>query len=182
MLRQHGATLIELVVTIVIVSIALITLITLTSQSEGRSVDPMIQEQAVAVAQAYLEEITQKSYCDPDVASDCAAACTSSACGLATCTVAEGPANRDLFDDVCDYDGLSDSGAKDQNGADLFSPSSPELGSYNVSVQVVDSGFSLGPAGAPQSAASGAVVRIDVTVSHAALPDDIRLTGFRTRY
>ena len=91
--------------------------------------------------------------------------------------MAEGPANRHLFDDVCDYDGLSDSGAKDQNGDDL----SPELGSYNISVQVVDSGFSLGPAGAPQSAGSGAVVRVDVTVSHSALPDDIRLTGFRTR-
>ncbi|TAJ92184.1 MAG: pilus assembly protein MshD [Gammaproteobacteria bacterium] len=174
---SRGATLIELIVTIVIVSIALITLITLTSQSEGRSVDPMIHEQAVAVAQAYMEEVTQKSYCDPDVATDCATACTSSACGLATCTVAEGPANRDQFDDVCDYDGLSDSGAKDQDGNALSG-----LGSYNVNVQVVDSVFSLGPAGAPLSAASGAAVRIDVTVSHDALADDIRLTGFRTRY
>ena len=177
MLRSSpGATLIELVITIAIVSIALVTLINLTSQLAGRSVDPMIQEQATAVAEAYLEEIAQKSYCDPDVAADCVSACVSSACGLASCTVAEGPANRDQFDDVCDYDGLSDSGAKDQNGIAVAG-----LGSYNISIQVVDSGFSMGPTGAPLNANNGEVVRIDVTVSHAAMPDDIRLTGFRTR-
>ena len=173
----RGATLIELVITIAIVSIALVTLITLTSQSTGRSMDPMLQEQATAVAESYLDEITQKSYCDPDVATDCVAACVSSACGLAACTVAEGPANRDLFDDVCDYDGLSDSGAKDQNGIALAG-----LGSYNVSVQVVDSGFSMGPAGAPLNANNGEVVRIDVTVSHSAMPDNVQITGFRTRF
>ena len=56
----RGATLIELVITIAIVSIALVTLITLTSQSTGRSMDPMLQEQATAVAESYLDEITQK--------------------------------------------------------------------------------------------------------------------------
>ena len=178
MLRSSpGATLIELVITIAIVSIALVTLINLTSQLAGRSVDPMIQEQATAVAESYMDEITQKGYCDPDVAADCVAACVSSACGLAACTVAEGPANRDQFDDVCDYDGLSDSGAKDQNGIAVAG-----LGSYNISIQVVDSGFSMGPTGAPLNANNGEVVRIDVTVSHSSLPDNVQISGFRTRF
>lgn len=176
--KVRGTTLIELVTTIVIVSIAVVTLIAVTSRSSSRSVDPMIQEQAVAIAQSYLEEIVQKGFCDPDVATDCVAACAGAgACGNAACTVPEGPANRAIFDDVCDYDGLNNNGAVDQNGAAV-----PGLGQYNVSVTVNDNGVTIGPAGAPLNSNNGEVVRIDVAVSHPAMQNSVRVSGFRANF
>ena len=186
MLKQAGATIIELVVTIVVVSIVVITLMVLTSQSIGRSVDPMLQEQASAIAQAYLEEITQKSFCDPDfdVDSDpatplaCPADCTSSVCGATCRNGALGSAteaSRDLYDDVCDYDGLSDAGAIDQTGP----PPVSGLEQYVVSVDIVDDG-SASLNGLIGSA--GEAARIDVTVSHPAMPDNVQMSGFRANY
>lgn len=185
MLRQHGATLVELVVSIVIVSIVVITLMVLTSQTLGRSVDPMIQEQANAIARAYLEEITQKSFCDPgfdvdgDPATplDCRTDCVTSICG-GTCRNpglgSQTEAARDLYDDICDYDGLSNSGAIDQTGSAV-----PGLGQYGISVQIVDDNtVSLNGL----TGDTGRAARIDVTVSHPGMSNDVRVSGFRASY
>lgn len=173
--NSRGTTLIELVMTIVIVSIAVVTLLAITSQTSERSVDPMIQQQATAIAQSYLEEIVQKSFCDPDVAADCVVACAGAgACGNAVCTVAEGAANRNIFDDVCDYDGLANNGAIDQTGALI-----PGLGLYNVNVQVVDN-ISVDLNGLTGD--QGQVVRIDVTVTHPAMQDSIMISGVRVNF
>ena len=186
MLSQRGATIIELVVTIVVVSILVVTLMVLSSQSVGRSVDPMIQEQASAVAQAYLEEITQKSFCDPDFDVDsnpatplnCPADCTSSICGGTCRNPALGSdieAGRSLYDDICDYDGLNDTGAIDQTGP----PPVSGLEQYSISVDIVDDATAVlnGLTGN-----AGQAARIDVTVSHPAMPDDVRMSGFRANY
>ena len=173
-LRTAGATLIELVATITIVAIALVTLIALTSRSTRHSVDPMIQEQAVAVAQAYLEEILQKGFCDPDVASDCVAACSGAgACGNAACTASEG-GNRGQYDDVCDYRNLPDSLVRDQSGAQITA-----LKQYSVTVSVTDDNTAVlnGLTGN-----AGQVLRIDVDVTHPAMGNTVELTGFRTNY
>ena len=173
-LRASGATLIELVAAVTIISIALVALIALTSRSTQHSADPMIREQAVAVAQAYLEEITQKGFCDPDVATDCVAACSGSgACGNAACTVSEG-GNRALYDDVCDYNSLPDTRVRDQNGSLI-----PQLNQYNVTVQVIDDN-TANLNGLTGNA--GQVVRIDVDVTHPAMESTVRLSSFRTNY
>jgi MSHA pilin protein MshD len=185
MLKQRGATLVELVVSIVIVSIVVITLMVLTSQSMGRSVDPMIQEQASAIARAYLEEITQKSFCDPDfdvdsdpaTPLDCPTDCVTSVCG-GTCRNpglgSQTEAARDLYDDICDYDGLSNSGAIDQTGSPVAG-----LSQYTISVQIVDdSTVSLNGL----TGDAGETARMDVTVSHPAMNDDVRMSGFRANY
>ncbi|MCH7696228.1 MAG: type II secretion system protein [Proteobacteria bacterium] len=173
--NNRGVTLIELVMTIVIVSIAVVTLLAITSQTSERSVDPMIQQQAIAIGQSYLEEIVQKSFCDPDVAADCVVACAgASACGNAACTVAEGAANRNIYDDVCDYDGLTNNGAVDQTGAAI-----PGLGLYNINVQIVDNNtVNLNGLTGDQ----GQVVRIDVVVTHPAMQDNIRISGARVNF
>lgn len=184
MLSQRGATIIELVVTIVVVSILVVTLMVLSGQSVSRSVDPMIQQQASAVAQAYLEEITQKSFCDPDFDVDgnpatplnCPADCTSSICGGTCRNPALGSdieAGRSLYDDICDYDGLNDTGAIDQTGNPTGLPQ------YVISVDVVDDNTASlnGLTGD-----AGAAARIDVTVSHPAMPDNVRMSGFRANY
>jgi MSHA pilin protein MshD len=172
-LKPAGATLIELVAAVTIISIALVTLIALTSRSTQHSADPMIREQAVAVAQAYLEEITQKGFCDPDVATDCVAACSGSgACGNAACTVSEG-GNRALYDDVCDYNHLPDNLVRDQNGNKILD------NQYNISVKVVDDN-TVDLNGLMGNL--GQVVRVDVEVTHPAMENTVELTGFRTNY
>lgn len=173
-LKSAGATLIELVATITITAIALVTLIALTSRSTQRSADPMIREQATAVAQAYLEEITQKGFCDPDVAADCVTACSGSgACGNAACTVSEG-GNRGLYDDVCDYNNLPDNLVRDQTGSLI-----PQLDQYSVTVQVVDDNTAVLNG---LSGNAGQVVRIDVDVSNPAMQSPARLSGFRANF
>ena len=184
---MRGSTLIELVATIVIISIAVVVLMLLVSQSTGRSVDPMIQQQAAAAAQAYLEEIQQKRFCDPDwdpdgnpaTVTDCPAACVSSACnscrGVGAGWLTEA---RTTFDDVCDYSGLVDTGVRNQNGQ-LISG----LDQYTVNIAVSDdAAVVMGPAGSQLTGTNGGVVRIDITVSHPAMPDPVRLSGHKANF
>ncbi len=133
---QSGVTLVELVVSMMIVSIALGGVLMVFNQTVSRSADPMLQHQAIAIAEAYLEEILLRPYEDPDVI---------------------GGESRPNYDDIFDYHNLHDVGARNQNGA-----LAPGLGSYEVRVQVVAGDF--GPAGAQVPAADAA--RIEVTVSH----------------
>jgi MSHA pilin protein MshD len=109
--KQHGFSLIELVVTIVLVGFLVSGALLLIDQTTRSSADPMITQQAVGIAQSYMEEIMGQAYSDPG-----------------------GPAEagRATFDDVDDYNGLNDNGgAVDRTGAAI-----PGLGAYNVSVAV----------------------------------------------
>jgi MSHA pilin protein MshD len=151
-IQQRGATLVELVISIVIVSVAIAGVMLAYTRSVTASADPVILEQAVAVAEAYMEEITLKSFADPDGA--------------------DGEANRADFDDVDDYHGLADSGARNQ-----ISPTTVITGleKYNVGVTVV--------AEALHTAPSSAALRIDVTVTHADVASlGLTLTSYRTDY
>ncbi len=117
---QRGVTLIELIISIVILSVASTGILMVITQAASSSADPMLREQAVAIAQAYMEEILLQPLSDPDGAS--------------------GESARALFDDVWDYDGLNDStGAIDQNGDAVIG-----LEGYNINVDVEDSGIQLG--------------------------------------
>jgi MSHA pilin protein MshD len=135
MRRQAGTTLIELVIAIVIVSIAVSAVLMIFSMNVGQSADPMIRHQAVAIAEAYLEEISLKPFADPGGG--------------------DGEASRDLYDDVDDYHGLVNVGARNQFDAALAG-----LGDYTVSVTVTQSAL-------PSIAASDSYL-INVTVTHAA--------------
>ena len=112
--RQHGVTLVELLISIVVVSIAASAVLGVMSMTTARSADPMIRHQAAAIAEAYLEEILLKPLVDPD--------------GV------DGEAARSDFDDFDDYDGLSDAGAHDQFGTPMAG-----LGDYNIAVVVTPS-------------------------------------------
>ena len=140
---------IELVIAIVIVSIAVSSVLMALSMTVGYSADPMIRHQAIAIAEAYLEEIALKAFDDPD--------------GV------DGEANRTLYDDVDDYNGLVDVGARDQFNAALAG-----LGDYTVTVAVTASS-------ALPSIASTDLFLISVTITHAA---DINFTvsAYRANY
>ena len=149
MRRQAGTTLIELVISIVIISIAVSAVLMALSMTIAYSADPMIRHQAIAIAEAYLEEIALKAFDDPD--------------GV------DGEANRTLYDDVNDYNGLVDVGARDQFNAALAG-----LDDYTVTVAVTASS-------ALPSIASTDLFLISVTITHAA---DINFTvsAYRANY
>ncbi len=107
----RGATLVELLVSIVIVSIAAAAVLGVLTLNTGASADPMHRYQAAAVAEGYLEEIMLRSVDDPD--------------GVDAETA------RANFDDVDDYNGLLDNGAADQFGVPIAA-----LADYNVQVSV----------------------------------------------
>jgi len=115
--RYHGFTLIEIIVTIVVLSVAATAIMSMFTNTIRTSADPMIQQQALSIAEAYMEEILLKSFNDPDGG--------------------EAGETRSSYDDVDDYDGLNDVGAVDETGTAI-----PVLADYTVSVTVT-SGASL---------------------------------------
>lgn len=111
--KDQGFTLVELIISMVVVSIALGGVLMVMNYTVLHSADPMLQHQAVAIAESYLEEVLLHAYSDPDGTS--------------------GESLRRLFDDVDDYDGLTDAGARDQEGTAIAG-----LEAYTVSVDIAD--------------------------------------------
>jgi MSHA pilin protein MshD len=66
--RARGSSLVELIMFIVIIGIAVAGVLGAMSLSTRASADPLIQKQALAIAEAYLEEVLAMpfTYCDPD--------------------------------------------------------------------------------------------------------------------
>ena len=87
MKRQRGVTLVELMVSIVVIATAGIALVSTLSYLSSASGTTLRQAQAQALADAWLAQITGKSFTDPD--------------GV------DGEASYLLFDDVNDYIALS---------------------------------------------------------------------------
>ncbi len=71
---RSGITLAELVIAMAIISIGLVGALMVSHSTTRHSADPMIQKQALAVAEAYLEEILLQAYLDPDTVNVCPAA------------------------------------------------------------------------------------------------------------
>ena len=109
--KQRGMTLVEVVISIVVIAVAVGAVLGVLTSNVQRSADALVVSQAASIAQAYVEEISLKAFADPD--------------GI------DGESARVDFDDVDDYDGLVDAGAVDQFGNPM-----PGLGSYTIAVAV----------------------------------------------
>lgn len=113
---QRGVTLVELVVSIVIIGLAGAALVGSLSYLAGTGNTSMLQTQAQSIADAYLHEILGKAFVDPD---------------------ADGEASRDLYDDIDDYDGLSGPATDERGNA---------AGNFQVRVSVVQGTLGAIPA------------------------------------
>lgn len=60
--QQTGVTLIELILSMLIISIALLGVLSVINLTVSHSADPVVQHQAVAIAESYLEEILLQGY------------------------------------------------------------------------------------------------------------------------
>lgn len=169
--RQSGFTLIEVLVTIVVISIAATSIMGVYISTVKTSADPLIQQQAVAIAEAYLEEIQSKSFCEDAPAPMVAPPPRAIPVCASETGSSEASESRPTFNDIQDYnDPLVDGAVKDQNDLAIAG-----LSGYTVAVTVAAA--NLGSI----TLASGNAMRIDVTVSHAAI-DPITLSGFRANY
>lgn len=133
--RIAGVTLVELLVTIVILSIMVAAVISGIGMLVSRSADPLVTQKSLLLAQAYADEILTKRFADatplggiPPVT------------GAAACLV--GPESGEVrsgFDDVDDYDGVDDAPPLLQTGVGVSG-----YDDYRVTVAVACAGTALG--------------------------------------
>ena len=186
---EHGISLIELIVFIVIVGIAVAGVVGVLSMATRASADPLIQKQALAIAEALLEEVQLQpfTYCDPDDPQ--AATAQSAAVGATGCTEAGsvenlmaaettppyGPETRtsatNPYDNVNDYNSLPTMlGITDLTGAAI-----PGLGGYTATVSVANQAL------APVPASESLLITVTVT-GPTGTNTKVVLDGYRMRY
>jgi MSHA pilin protein MshD len=181
--KGTGLSLVEQIVFIAVVGVAVTGVILALNVSTRGSADPMVQKQALAIAEALLEEIQMQpfTYCDPD---DANAATATDTAGCASAVEAIGPEALDVpptgpaetragatrpFDNVNDYHGFSlGPGISDVTGTAITG-----LDAYSATVSVA--GQALGTI-----AASDALL-VTVTVTGPA-NTSVTLHGYRARY
>ena len=129
---QRGVALIEIIVAIVLISIMAAVVLSQTAASASGGSAAMVATEADSVANSYLELIAGRNFVDPD--------------GV------DGELLRANFDDVDDYDGVTDVGARDATGASIAG-----LSALTIRVSVRASGALAGVAAIDAK-------RIDVTV------------------
>ena len=170
--RQHGFTLIELTVFIVIVSVALAGVLTVLNVTAKSSADPMIRKQALAIAEALLEEVMLQpfTWCDPDDA-NAATATGYAGCSVATAAqntttakVGESRITAPLLDNVFDYNGEVINTNIAGGGSTLY------VANVTVAPALLNDILAV----------SDAALLITVTV--AAGSETIQLQGYRTRH
>ncbi|MDH5436271.1 MAG: prepilin-type N-terminal cleavage/methylation domain-containing protein [Gammaproteobacteria bacterium] len=152
-IKQHGLTLIELVISIVIISISLTGVLLIMNRTAVVSADPMIRSQVAAIAQSYMEEILLNAYTDPSQTETGGA---------------EAGETRSTYDDVTDYHNLLNNGCTavsaicplgacicNQNGIPV-----DKLKNYSIQISVTQDDMSFA------SKATVTAKRIDITTSH----------------
>jgi len=182
-----GFTLIELVLTIVLLGFSAIIIIPFFS-AITHSPDPVLREKAIALAQAMMDEITAKKWDERSPNGGNPPICTSESTGAAArpsldpgCSFpgigpvasgigldgeAAGANNRMLWDDVDDYNGVSEPVGGffyDQNGVVL--PGDLTGFTRNVAVNYIASNASPIDSSTPVSASATDTKRIVVTVT-----------------
>ena len=147
--RQSGVTFIELIISIIVISIGVAGILLVMNRNTSSSADPMIRHQSIAIAEAYLDEVLAKSFADPG-----------------------GPpeTGRADWDDINDYVGLMNVGARDQNDNLITG-----LTNYTVAVTVL--GESLGPLAGTIAVTDSSRITVTVTAPNGAITT---LSGYRT--
>jgi MSHA pilin protein MshD len=153
--RHQGATLVELVMTIVIISIAIAGVIGAFALITGRSADPLNQSRAVALSQLYMDEILAQKFADGSPVGGGEVNSANADCGAAIGRddVTE---TRSTYNDVDDYDELSSAAPENSEEDPLTGYSG-----FVVSVSVVCAGTDTDVGFANDYEAK----RIDITIT-----------------
>ena len=139
-----GMTLLEMVISIVVLGIALTTVTRLLSQGAARGAYTYDETKAIELAESLAGEIRSKRYDESSPVSGVppcdgvsgASACTASASLGLEAGEAASPYTRVNFDDVDDYDGV-DEGSGSATGHDLLDVAGNQRSGYqNFRVQI----------------------------------------------
>ncbi len=152
--RQHGFTLIELIIFIVVVGAGLAGILQVIQTTVARSADPVVAKQALALADSILGEVVQKGF-DKTVVSPLT--------GVATCSGSG--TTRNTYDCVDDYNGKTKT---------LFSDWPATLSAYDVTI-VVGAAANLG------GTTTTLTKKVTVTVSRGT-DVSVTLMGYRSNY
>jgi len=181
---ECGLSLVELIVSMVVVSVGVAGILLALDTSVRGSVNPIVQKQALAIAEALLEEIQLMpfTYCDPDDAVAETAEDTGD-CGVAEAIGPEAGEARNPgilqtpFDNVNDYQGFQLlSGIIDMTDAAI-----PGLEAYQATVTVAQQGIPAIITPAVPAIPPDEALLITVTVTGPGNAS-VRLDGYRTRY
>ncbi len=152
--RSSGLTIVEVVVTIVILAIALVSVASIVRLGTQSGADVMLQTRSIALGQAYLDEIMGRRFdersaasgldpCfglvsldDPDPARPCTELASFGPDGIEDST----PCEREAFDDVDDYHGLLEGDGETCPIRDAEGDVRSEYDNFNVAVDVRYSG------------------------------------------
>lgn len=196
---QSGLTLVEMIVTIVVLAIAIVSISQMLQSGIGRSSDVLIQLRTVSLAQAYLDEILSKRFDE-----------NSRNRGIPPCRGSTGPLNRrcsketgafppqpELFgedgsetratyDDVDDYHLLNEGFG---TGNDLEdAEGNPRLGYENYTVNVNVRYINVGGGEEGSFNVNNELddefdaKLITVTISHASLPRDFVYAAYKSNF
>ncbi len=203
-LTTGGLTLIELVITIVLLSIALVAITNMLYGGLGRSSDTLLELRTAALGQSYLDEILGKKF-DENSANGGVPPCRAGGPTAQQCSVEvacplvagtptnppefgpDGMEEREDYDDVDDYHCL-------QEGADYGSDLEDSTGTartgydnYSVSIEVRY--INLGSAEEEENLSSGAELDdqydakvITVTIGHAQLNSDFVYSAYKANF
>ncbi|KPQ28016.1 MAG: MSHA pilin protein MshD [Marinobacter excellens HL-55] len=146
---QQGATLVELVMTIVIISIAIAGVVGAFALIIGRSAEPLNQTRAVALSQLYMDEILSKSFAHGSPVGGGAVDADDADCSN------PGPdgETRRTFNDVDDYHNPTNAPPENSEQESL-----PGYNNFQVSISVACAGTEVG-------LSNHEAKRIDITVT-----------------
>jgi len=188
--RQRGVSLIELILTMVVLGIAAAGVLLVLNMSAKNTADPVRRKQGMLIAEGLLEEVelARMTWCDPADAhvltatsstvgaalTDCASASTAEAMGPELVA-----GNTRPYDNVNDYSGLTTT--VDASGT-AFGGGTGSMSGYSATVAITSSD-KLGPAAAiiDGTAAPLGLLRITVTVTYSP-GESVVLEGYRARY
>lgn len=179
--RQAGISFVELIMFIIVVSVGIVGVLSVINYNTSKSADPLIQKQALAIAESLLEEIEMQpfSFCDPDDAGAEEATAPSTAGGCAVIEVL-GPEGAETRTNVnAPYDNVNDYVTPDGKETEITIVDVSDgseisaLANYKAYVTITSPGIGTVPVEDS--------LRIDVRVTGPA-GVEVKLTGYRLRY
>lgn len=153
---QKGVTLVELVISIIIMSIAMVALMNAFSLSMSSSADPLWRNKTLKLAQLYLDEILAKNYDDSTPIGGVPVLATPDCTGLGK----DGSEDREDFNDVDDYHSITDEVPKS-----IIAALDNSYTAYRVSVEVTCVGKQVGAVNAGNALHNDHAKKITVTIT-----------------
>jgi MSHA pilin protein MshD len=183
---QGGLSMVEVIIFIVLVGVAIGAVLGVMNTVVSRSSDPMVRKQAMAIAEAVLEEVQlmPMTYCDPDDTNVLSAVNGAGCASPANDETASAPqagetrySSTTPFDNVADYNGFDTATAVPSGIHDIAGNPMTGLDGYRATVLVAPA--ALAGTGYTVAAANALLVTVSVT---GPTGESVRLQAYRTRH